>query len=291
MKSIERTLKYFDIFDYPLRQDEIWQWLWQGDASRDEFEKSLCGMLAAGEVEERESYYFLPGRSALVDRRKRREAVSLGKIEKARRMAWLLSWIAGVKMIAIASDVAYLNADEEADIDFFIVAEKGKIWSVRWWSVALMKALRQRPNQKTIKNKICLSYFVDEEHLNLEPTRLGEKDIHLTYLLSEYLPVYDEGGYWRRFAEANRWMRNYLPNFDYLEESKKYMIGARGRGLKRIFNRVGLGQGVYKKMQLERMAPALRECMNREDKKVIVKEGILKLHVNDRRAEVNSKLN
>lgn len=272
------TLKYFDLFDYPLKKGELFKW-------------QFGRQTADGGVEEQDGYYFLPGRSDIIKIRKEREMVSLKKIRKAQRVARILGLVPGVKMIAIVSNLGYLNADKEADIDLFIVTRKDRIWTVRFWTVVLMMILGQRPSKKTIRDKICLSYYVTEDNLNLEKTKIGEPDIHLIYLLSQYLPIYSENQIWQKFVEENKWINRYLPNFKYSENDQKFLIKPRFVWLKKLIGQTQLGfeEKLYKNIQMKKMAKELRSAMNRGDKKVIINDQMLKLHINDKRDEINRK--
>ncbi len=303
-KNILLTIKYFDIFDYPLQKEELWQWLFnfvdrdkllgqkQKKFKQIEFEKELTSLIQAKKIVFKDGYYFLYGRQAIIKTRQARYQISLKKIKKARRIGHLLAWVPGVRMIAVVSNLGYLNADKQADIDLFIVARHNKIWSVRFWCVVLMKLLRQRPTTKKSKNKICLSYFVDENNLNLKFTALNELDIHLVYLLSQYILIYDQTDYWRVYLKQNRWIRNYLPNFNYGPQATKWKIKFRFEWLKKLLEKTELGfeNRLYKDIQLGWMAPVLKSAMNRSDKKVIINDQILKLHTNDKREAINREI-
>lgn len=290
-KGFLLTLNYFDLFDYPLKKEELWQWWWQGEMERTRFEMVLDKMRQARLVGEKEGWYFLVGREEIVEKRKKRELISWRKIKKARRIARLLSLIPGLKMIAICSNLGYLNAEAGADIDLFIVSQSGWLWRTRFWAVALMKILGQRPSPRTIKDKICLSYFVSEDNLNLRKTALREPDVHLVYLLTQYWPLYSEDNLWGRFVTANSWVKEYLPNFNYNPELEAKIIKPSSRGFKKIRSggRLAWTERWARAIQLKILPLILREAMGRSDKKVIINDGMLKLHSNDKREEINKK--
>ena len=334
-KSILLTLSYFDRFDYPLTIDELRSRLFDVSVSSgirgedakkpetkkmktadyyDEFISALSELIDYKSVEAKGGYYFLPGKSDIINIRRECRRISLKKIKKARWIARLLSFIPGLKMIAICSNLGYLNADIEADIDFFIITAPGKIWTVRFWCALLMKLLNQRPTKRASKDKICLSYFVSSDNLNLEHTKISKPDIHLIYLLTQYLPIYSENNAWSEFIQANGWINQYLPNFNYygfeapaehngLEDRDKarpylygvnfdFLIKSRFAWLKKIVNLIQLpaAERVYRYIQFKIFPLELRQMMNRGDNKVIVNDKMLKLHTNDNREEYNNKL-
>ncbi|KKS42023.1 hypothetical protein A3H03_01895 [Candidatus Kuenenbacteria bacterium RIFCSPLOWO2_12_FULL_42_13] len=292
-KAIFLTISYFDFFDYPLGAGEIFKWLFWNKKETlggKDARAAIDVLVGRSKIVLIDDFYFLPGREDIINLREKREQVSYQKIRKARRMARLLGFIPFIKMIAIVSNLGYLNADKEADIDLFIVAEKGKIWAVRFWSVMLMKILGQRPSKKGMKDKICLSYYVSADNLNLEKTKVGEPDAHLCYLVAQYLPIYSEDDMWPRFVEANKWLNEYLPNFKYGESDRRFIIKPKLVWLKNLIAKTELGfeQRFYKEIQMRKMPAELKQAMHQGDKKVIVNDQMLKLHLNDKREEINS---
>jgi hypothetical protein len=163
---------------------------------------------------------------------------------------------------------------------------------VRFWCVVLMKLLNQRPTKKTTKNKICLSYFVSENDLNLKQTAIAEPDIHLIYLLAQYLLIYDEQDYWQQYVKANEWIKKYLINFNYDDTATKFKIKLKTSWLKETLAKTEFGfeNKMYKNIQLAMLAGELQQAMNQGDKKVIINDKMLKLHVNDKRAEINREI-
>jgi len=289
--------KYFDLFDYPLTLEEAYKWYFNiGKNVLDikilDIKTELERLIQDKIIEEKDGYYFLAGRQNIIEIRKKREIISLKKISKAQKIGKILGTVPGVKMIAIVSNLGYLNAEDEADIDLFMVTAKNRIWSVRFWCVILMKLLRQRPNKKTAKNKICLSYFVTENNLNLEQTALKGVDVHLIYLLSQYLLIYDEDNYWQKYVMANKWINKYLINFDYDETATRFLIKLKTAWLKKMIGKTEFSfeNGLYKNIQLAMMTGDLQRAMKVNDKKVIVNDQMLKLHTNDKRSEINSSL-
>ena len=289
-KSIYLTLSYFDLFDYPLSKEELFSWVFSNTPT-DDFDHQLQGLLEDKRIEFKDNFYFLPTRSGTIQTRKERYLISLRKIRKARYIAGLLRFIPGLRMIAICSNLGYFNADAKADIDLFIVAQPGKIWTVRFWSTFLMKILGQRPNKRTIKNKICLSYYVTSDNLNLEHTRVNNPDTHLTYLISQYLPMYNQDNTWQKFCQANIWINNYLPNFDFNNITTEYCLSPSFLFIKKIVevSVASFEEGMYKKIQKKIMPKQLKLAAQADNNKVIISDKMLKLHLNDKREEYNRK--
>jgi hypothetical protein len=133
---------------------------------------------------------------------------------------------------------------------------------------------------------------VSEDNLNLENTAVGQPDVHLIYLLSQYLPIYSEDNLWLRFVAANSWIKNYLSNFNYNKEVERFLIKPRFLWWKKIIGQTQLSweEAGYKKIQLKILPAVLKEMMGHDDKKVIINDRMLKLHSNDKREEINHKI-
>jgi hypothetical protein len=154
--------------------------------------------------------------------------------------------------------------------------------------VAVIKILGLRPKKNKTKNKICLSYFIDEEHLDLSQTKVSERDYYLAYLTAQNLLLYDENGYFEKFKKSNKWLDDFLPNFDW-PGAERFRIKNFLIFFKKIMEMTGgvSEEKILKKISFFMMNPELRGAMNRGDQKVIINDGILKLHLNDKREEVN----
>ena len=119
--SIIKTLSYFDIFDYPLTSWEIHTFLLSD--TRYEYRDVRSALLAAP-VEQKDGFYFLPGRAGIVTMRHKRYISNIFKMRKARRAILLWAYVPFVRMIAICNNLSFFNAKKESDLDMFIVVKK-----------------------------------------------------------------------------------------------------------------------------------------------------------------------
>ncbi len=301
--DIFKTLAYFDLFDYPLTEKEVEQWLWVETCHRNlsggqmraslqysDITQVLKELVAQDKICQQNDLYFLPGRQEIVALRKRRLEISVKKIKRARQAAKILAHLPWLKAIFLCNSVGQFNADENSDIDLFVVVEKGRIWLVRFWAAGIFMLLGWRPNWRTKRNKFCLSYFVTEDNLNLEPTKIGEQDIALVYWLTTFWPLYESDNLWSEFKKANQWLLKHLPNFVW-GERKEYQINFGAEKIKKFWRTLPMGwlEKLVKKFELWYL-PKLIKKMANQDTRVIINDQMLKLHTNDSRAAVNQRL-
>lgn len=282
-QNILSTLAFFNIFQFPLTDFEIWKFiLQQNDKTPQESniptgqeikrqnndllnsEVSLFQIINAleelkkdGKVGEKNGFYALTiGNNFSIDEmakiRMKRYRLSQKKFRRALWVSKILAGFPTIKMIAICNSLAISNADKSSDIDLFIITKKSKIWTTRFITLAILKMLGLRPRPNKSSNKICASFFISENNLNLENISFGHGntslnplqrktmktmlassplkegagvcniseeylhehlvDIYLLYWIATLIPIYNKEETYENFLEKNHWIRKYLPN-------------------------------------------------------------------------------
>ena len=95
-RAILEALTYSDIFDYPLRFDELHRYL-PARANADELSAALDSL--RGQVEQQDGFYFLANRNEIVDIRKEREAHSRKLLPIALRYGRILGALPFIRMV------------------------------------------------------------------------------------------------------------------------------------------------------------------------------------------------
>lgn len=318
-QSILATLSYFDIFEYPLTLFEVGKNLVDVEkipstplyergeiaATMVDIEHVLNGEKFKSIVGKNNGFYFLNRNNVNYLTRQKRYYLADKKFKRAKKIAWLLGKIPFIKMVAVCNSLGYSNVREDSDIDLFVVAAKNRVWAARFLSVILIKFLNLRPREGRVRDTICMSFFVDEDNLNLEKFKIGEDDIYLTFWITQVFPIYDKGGIYERFFEENGWVKKVLPNAKKREVELSRVMQIKSNPPNPLPNRVedrlcqggGLNKNSVqsnwlekfsKKIQLKFMNSKLKEIANK-DTRVVVNDGVLKLFAVDRREEYMKK--
>jgi hypothetical protein len=206
--AVLACLSYFDLFSYPLREEEVFLWL-PAKAGRQEVKKALEELRKAGKVSVKDGFYFFPPKNS-VELRKKRERYAEGKIKKAQKAARLLGFLPGVLLVGLTGNLAMKAAKKEDDIDFLIITRSGWLWRSRFLAVIFLELLgwRRRPNQKEVRDKICLNLFLEEGHLALKKER---HDLYTAHEILQMKPLVDKANAYQRFLQANFWAASFLP--------------------------------------------------------------------------------
>ena len=239
-KSILATIVYYDVLDYPLTGFEVFRYLVNplhviaqiesvrnlqleplGEVSLEDVLKSLKNHSLEKFIGEKNGFYFLKGpaspsqggRQHLYEQRIERQKIAAPRWKKIYKILKTLQVVPFVKMIAVCNSLAIDNSKEEADIDFFIVIKKGRIWLIRFLITFLVWLKGEWRHKKKIANKICLSFYITDDALNFEQIAIKPYDIYLANWITQLKPVYCENQIHRDFVFKNLWVKNYLMNF------------------------------------------------------------------------------
>lgn len=127
-------------------------------------------------------------------------------IEKTIRYSKFVKLIPWLEMLAIWNSVAMNSANNESDIDLFIVTSKNRLWTVRILITLIFQLLWVRKTSKHHKERFCLSFFCTTNALNFEHIAI-ENDIYLYYRINSIIPIINYDNTFERFIAENwKWM-------------------------------------------------------------------------------------
>lgn len=296
-KAILSTLGYFSIFEYPLTAFEIWHYLYNDGNERNRFslEQVLICLESISDqlISKNDEFYFLNGRESDIQTRKRRYKIAIKKYNKAKKIFKILSYFPYVRMIAVCNSLPIMNSKENSDIDMFIVCSKNKIWTARFFIAAFLKLTRLRPTKKVQKDKICPSFFISEQDLNLEKIKINKQDIYLKYWIATLMPIYIEDSLAQAFFASNRWVKNSIQNMmvniivsDY--EIKHSFFTTSIKNIKEAFLSPLFIERILRFLQRLLLPKNLKQIAN-TDSRVVINNKILKFHDKDRRGEYGER--
>ncbi len=293
-RSILKTLAYFDTFDFPLTVEELHRWLWTGpiQTSLVDVRVALDYLLEKKEIEQHTSFYTLPKRGRTIHLRQQAIPLIKEKMAIARRAGKILRYIPYIRGMYVCNTVAGAIPHEKSDIDVFIIIRPGRLWITRAMTTLILGAMRLRRTKTMVHNRICLSFYITEHHINLVDIVSGEPDIYLAYWIDQLVPIYDPQQLLLRIHQQNNWVKKWLPHametvsgHDRWSAQESIFSRRIKQAGEFLLNGIS-GERLEKKSrqwQREKMSANVESLQSFPDSRVIINDSMLKFHENDRR--------
>jgi predicted nucleotidyltransferase len=175
-QSIYDTVRFFDLYDMPLTRTQIWQHLVVAKTGYDHH-ASLQEIVRLFEtsdflktnLEMKWGYATLRGRGSLVAKRLRRHAIAQDKWKIVRRCAYLLSCMPFVRALAGSGSLAVDNTKHTSDLDIFVIAKEGRVWTTRLMLLAASQILGRRRvyGERSAPDMLCLNHYITDKALRI----------------------------------------------------------------------------------------------------------------------------
>lgn len=190
-----------------------------------------------------------------------------------------------IQMVALCNSRAMGEAEENSDIDLFIIAKKGNLWTVRCIVTVLSSLLwiRRRNTHwlekwspeyiKRTKNKFCLSFFITEEAMSFNTIRLQSDDPYLDRWIYTLVPLVNKNATYEHFMEVN-WVE---PTYSPINPSWRVFCMKLGT----IFGFFSLFEWIIRQLWLPRTFKTYEKLGKPWG--VVISDTMLKFHDNDQR--------
>jgi len=128
--SILKTVSYFDVFSYPLTSREIIFFLDQAAVEKD-INIAIDYLVETEHLFQLDNFYSIRNEPNIAARRIHGNMLAVKHIKKAKAVAKFLLWFPYIRGIAISGSLSKNFADENSDLDFFIITAANRLWIVR----------------------------------------------------------------------------------------------------------------------------------------------------------------
>jgi predicted nucleotidyltransferase len=240
-KEVLNVLHYFNVFHFPLSQQEIHTFL-QLKCTIKEVEEAIQSLLHQQQLFAFDGIYSLENSAELVERKKKGHERAIHKIKLAKKIGKFIQLFPFVRMVAISGSLSKGYADEKSDVDFFIVTTSNNLWTCR----TILHVFKKLTFLVGLQHVFCMNYFIARSHLKIE-----EENYFTAIELATLIPTTNPSilqDIWNK----NEWMEKFLPNTTknrekgglrktpFLKKSVEYLIGAK------LINRFFLNWTNYK---------------------------------------------
>jgi hypothetical protein len=214
-KAVILTLAYTDQFDFPLTFGELYRRLiWQRSRFKLEpkvFSEFVINLFHQGFLEYQSGYFFLKGRSSLVQARLKRQKYALKQRKDLRSLLEFLQRIPWVKGVVLTGSLAMNAISPSDDSDFLLIVEPRRLWLTRVIVIlyAWLKGKRRSWHSEE-DNSWCFNMWLDSDHLQIDRT---QRSIYTAYEACQADWLWWRGRVAEKFYLQNSWIKSYLPNF------------------------------------------------------------------------------
>lgn len=207
-QSLVDAVLYADIFNFALSKIEILKYA-TGKCTKQDLNYFLKSPPQFIYI--KNGFICLKGKNDLISHRVEKTKISKLKLEKAKKVAALLSIIPSIKFIGLSGAVAVGNSDIDDDIDLFIITESNMIWTTRFITTFFLQLLgkKRSKNKKNSEDKICLNMFIANNSLSFKKDR---QDLYTAHEIVQLVPLLDKDNTYTNFIDQNKWVSKFLPN-------------------------------------------------------------------------------
>lgn len=211
-KAIVKTMAFFSLYDLPLHLQGIHQLLYKQQATIGEVEAAIKELESNGKLVRKGELYAL---KTWDEYRLEANRVEIQKRwKKVDRYFWLFSIIPFIDHLSIINSLAFGNAHQESDIDFFVVTKPGRLYFVRSIIIVLFRSLGVYKTRTKVNEQFCFGFYVASNHQNLVSVLLEGEDPHFAFWFASFAPLINKSGY-QRLINYNHWIYEYFPNFNW----------------------------------------------------------------------------
>lgn len=210
-RSVLKVLAYFDMFNYPLLKEEVHFFLDQA-AGASAVGSALQQLTEARCIYRHGDFYSLDHDHTLVARRLKGNHKARTLLTTAYKASALLYRFPFVRGIGISGSLSKNFADEQADIDFFIITKANRLWIAR----TLMHIFKKITFLVGRQHWFCMNYYVDEDAMLIE-----ERNVFTATELLTLMPVAGNGTL-DNFFHVNAWAMDYFPNAVRNDDRKRF---------------------------------------------------------------------
>ncbi len=263
-ESILRTILYYDIFNYPLKADEVYRFLPTKHLPKSTIEFELKELSAKGYIFQFGDLFSVQNKNELAQRRIAGNDEATKLLEVAKRKGKFISSFPFVRGVLASGSLSKGYMDENSDLDFFIITKPGRLWIAR-----MILVLYKRVFLFNSHKYFCVNYFVDTDHLEIE-----EKNLFTATELATVIPLCSPDLY-IKLLRNNAWLPQFFPNFTQrpVDTVQSTSNGSIKKLLEGIIDIAGGNrwENYFMKLSLKRWEHIYREHYKKDDFQVAFK--------------------
>ncbi len=214
-KILYHIIKYFDLFDFPVKYDELVQLL---NMRSDVIHSELKFLISKKLISKLKEYYFIPEKDWTILKRVKAENNFQISYIKIFRAGWILSHFPFVRAIFLTGSISKNVLEEFDDYDFLIITEPNHIWICKSIIDAFKRLISLNLRYSIYRFFDC-NYFISKDNLTiLDQNEFTALEIYFCKSIYNY-PLYQE------FLKENEWIKQKFK----LPDNKEKILAIRRR--------------------------------------------------------------
>lgn len=199
--EIIRAALYFDVFKYPLTQEELFECT-AIITSRETFSHEISQLISSGILKKEGDFILINDLSTEnITRRKLGNEGASQIMPTAYKYSQIIASFPFVEGVCLSGALSKKYYDEHGDLDFFIITKPNRLWLCRTFLILRYKLL---PKHK--KKFWCTNYFISSDDMVL-PDINSFTATELAFLI----PSVNYATY-KKLLESNSWYQYHFPN-------------------------------------------------------------------------------
>ena len=204
-----------------------------------------------------------------------------------KKYGWLLSSLPFCEEVAICNNYSFKIVNENSDIDLFLILKSDRFFTARLIITLLFQLFGVRRRADCVKQRFCLSFYVSDKNLNLSDLRLSDKDYYFYFWFKNLVFTRGNVDLQERLLSENNWF--YIEKFKFRDDLRfKKNFFAKSLECILSFSCFNFIEKLLASYQLNRALKKNNVLGN--PKGVIIKDGLLKFHVKDKREAINQEV-
>ena len=129
-------------------------------------------------------------------------------LRRAKVAAWVLRFVPFLRMAGLNGSLVRGDETRASDIDFLIVARRGRLYTARLFATVLVHLTGYRRHKDRVAGRICLNCYLSDDNPDILPNdKKSRQKVANAY---KYLiPLVGCECQEKRFHQANRWIGGY----------------------------------------------------------------------------------
>ncbi len=268
-KSVLATIVYYDIFDFPMTLQEVFNFLINPQridpkesyqlVNLEDVLKSLNFLLKSGLVESWEGFYFLKSRK-IVQARLEKNKIAEEKWRKVRKYFFWLQSLPYIEAVFASGSLALGHTSDESDLDVLVVVKHSHIWFARLLLTLATSFLgiRRSRYETVAPNKICLNHYITTDSL-----RIPFESMYNAQTYAHLVPIHFRSEKTvEEFYKQNQWLLKFIYQWQEMSffqfrkaKRSRFLLAIAGLSEK-FFNFTGLAkvfEKISRKIQFSRI--------------------------------------